>query len=293
MTQASSLYTQQDDTTAVCGRNSISDITFYDPNNLVTKIEPSSINKFPYLFIEKSRHILLEERALLIKQLKQGEEIPLKQFHEDWIIGIILICICLYSFARTSSGNMLSGVSKFFLFKGIKDSSSREKEGLFHGQAKILNLTSFLILGLFIYYAASVYNVNPKGWRGIFFWIICSGIIFSAVSLRFILCLIIGSLSGEKAAFREYLNGVYLSYRLSAFFIFFLIILMSYTVLLPVKESFISGITVLGIVYLFRVFRLFIIFLNRNISIFYLILYLCALEFLPVLISVKYFTGLV
>jgi hypothetical protein len=45
--------------------------------------------------------------------------------------------------------------------------------------------------------------------------------------------------------------------------------------------------------YLIRVIRLIIIFLNRNISIFYLILYLCALEILPVLIVIKYFTGLV
>ena len=47
------------------------------------------------------------------------------------------------------------------------------------------------------------------------------------------------------------------------------------------------------LMYSIRVIRLLIIFLNRNISIFYLILYLCALEILPVLIVVKYFTGLV
>ncbi len=53
------------------------------------------------------------------------------------------------------------------------------------------------------------------------------------------------------------------------------------------------GIIVLGILYLIRVLRLFVIFINRNISILYLILYLCALEILPILISVKYISGLV
>ena len=81
--------------------------------------------------------------------------------------------------------------------------------------------------------------------------------------------------------------------ELAAFFLFLFIILMSYTEILPVKVFILSGIFILAIIYLIRVVRLFIIFLNRNISIFYLILYLCALEILPVLIIVKYFTGLV
>ena len=68
---------------------------------------------------------------------------------------------------------------------------------------------------------------------------------------------------------------------------------MSYTRILPVRDFVEAGIIVLGFMYLVRVIRLLIIFLNRNISIFYLILYLCALEILPVLIVVKYFTGLV
>jgi len=41
-----------------------------------------------------------------------------------------------------------------------------------------------------------------------------------------------------------------------------------------------------------RIIKLFSIFLNRNISILYLILYLCALELLPVVVLIKYFAGL-
>ncbi|MGD0753970.1 MAG: DUF4271 domain-containing protein, partial [Bacteroidales bacterium] len=99
--------------------------------------------------------------------------------------------------------------------------------------------------------------------------------------------------SEEKEVFMKYLFGIYQSYRYGAIFLFVIIILMSYTRILPVRDYIISGIIVLGLMYLLRVIRLLIIFINRNISIFYLILYLCALEILPVLIVVKYFTGLV
>ena len=281
------------DTTSVCGRNIIADITFYDSTNLITKIESSSANSFPFLFMEKNRQIRAEAKEFLVKHLKTGQDLPLRPLHDDWIIAIVLISAFLYSVIRSSSKSMLPGIYRFFLFKGINDSSSPDAGGLFMGHSKILNLVTFFIIGLFAYCAASYYDLIPAGASGIFFWLICVGVIILAVVLRHIVCVITGSMSGERDAFREYLSGVYQSYRFSAAFMLVLIILMSYTMILPPRDSFRTGIVVLGILYMFRVLRLLIIFLNRNISIFYLILYLCALEFLPVLISIKYITGLV
>jgi Domain of unknown function (DUF4271) len=281
------------DTTSVCCRNNIADITFYDSNNVVTKIESGSSNRFPFPFTEKNKQIQTEARASLIRHLKSGQELPTQQLHDDWIIGIILIAAFLYSLIRTKSKSMFPGVTRFFLLRGINDPSSRDIGGLFHWQSTILNLISFQIIGLFAYCAASYYDFIPSGIRGIIFWLISIGIIISVVTLRHIVCVITGNASEEKEVFMEYLIGVYQSYRFSALFLFVLIILMTYTMLFPFRVYFISGIIVLGIMYLIRVTRLMIIFINRNISIFYLILYLCALEILPVLISVKYFTGLV
>jgi len=284
---------QQEDTASVCVRNSIADFTFYDSNNIVTKKELKSSNRFPFLFTEKTRQTKVEARASLIKYLMPGQDLPSQPFHDDWIIGIIFIAAFLYSLIRTTSKSMLPEVTRFFLFKGINDPSSRDISRLFHWQSTLLNLISFLIIALFAYFAASYYNFIPSGISSIFFWLISLGTIISAVTLRHIVCVTAGNISGEKDVFREYLLGIYQSYRFSALFLFVLVVLMSYTMLLPTRGGVISGIIVLGIMYLIRVIRLLIIFLNRNISIFYLILYLCALEILPVVISVKYITGLV
>ena len=115
---------------------------------------------------------------------------------------------------------------------------------------------------------------------------------FSSYSKTYCMCVNRGN-EWRQDVFREYLLGIYQSYRFGALFLVIVIILLSYTGILPVKDLIVSGIIIAGLIYLIRVIRLLIIFLNRNISIFYLILYLCALEILPVLIIVKYFTGLV
>jgi len=69
------------------------------------------------------------------------------------------------------------------------------------------------------------------------------------------------------------------------------VIMLVYTVILPPQVVITVGAIVLIIFYLMRVVRLLLIFMKRNFSVLYLILYLCALEILPVLIIVKYFTG--
>jgi hypothetical protein len=121
---------------------------------------------------------------------------------------------------------------------------------------------------------------------------ISSAIIVSGITLRHFICRITGNLSGESEVFNEYLIGVYQSYRFCSLIIFVLVVLLVYTAFLPPDIYFFSGLVVLLIMYIYRVLRLFLIFIKKDISIFYLILYLCALEILPVLILLKYFTGL-
>ena len=281
------------DTTSVCRRNSIADVTFYDFNNFILRIGYGSYKQFPLVFTEKVKQQQIEEKTLLIKHLKPGEDLPPHPFHADWMILIIIVAASLFSLVRKTSGTVSSGFARFFMFRGINDPVSRDSGGLFHWQSTILNLISFIVIGLFCYSAASYYDFIPTGFKGITIWLIALGIISAAVTLRHITCVITGITSGQQEVFMKYLLGIYHSYRVGAFFLFIIVILLSYTRILPVKDFIISGLIVLGLIYLIRVIRLLIIFLNKNISIFYLILYLCALEILPVLIIVKYFTGLV
>jgi hypothetical protein len=280
------------DTTSVCGRNCISDVTFYDSANIVKRIIPGAPDKFPYVFTEINRSREAEAKAILIKHLKTGEKISEQPLHTDLAIMIIFSAAFLFSLVRTASKSFMPDVSRFFLFRGISDPSSRDMGSLFHWQSTVINFISFSIIALFFSLFITFYNITPQGFTVLSIWLISFGIIISAVTLRHAVCLITGTISEEKEVFREYLIGVYQSYRYSSLVLFVVIVLLSYTPFLTVKTYFFYGFFSLGIMYLIRVIRLLIIFINRNISIFYLILYLCALEILPVVVLFKYFTGL-
>jgi hypothetical protein len=283
----------QTDTTSVCMRNNVADITFNDSVNFLTTLDQSFIYGFPVTFIENNRIKEREAKMTLVSHLKPGQILPEKPFQADWTILLILFASILYSLVRNTSKSLSPEVSKFFLFRGISDSSSRDIGGMFHWNSAILNLISFFAFSLFGYCAAEVYNLIPRGTNSLIIWMILTAVIITAVLLRHLTCILTGFISGKSDLFREYLYGVYLSYRFGAVALYISVILILYTNMFPAKGTVITGLVVVGVIYLIRISRLLIIFMNRNISIFYLILYLCALEILPVVISVKYFTGLV
>ena len=201
---------------------------------MLVKLKQESVNGVPFIFAEKNMQMQNQERATLIEHLKRARIYLSQPLHEDWIIVIHPDYCFFIFFNQNNIEKYVAGCYQVFPVQGINEPSSRDTGGLFHWQSTILNLISFLIIGLFAYYAASYYDLIPSGIRGIIFWLISLGIIISACHFT-TYCLHINRLCKrrKKEVFREYLLGVYLSYRFSALLLFVLIILMSYTMILP------------------------------------------------------------
>jgi hypothetical protein len=267
-------------------------ITFYDTANFILSSEFQNSDMFPFVFIEKNNIHETKAGELLIQNLREGKELPQQPLKEDWLIFVVLAVSALYIFISTVYKRLFYEMKRFFLFRGVGDPASRDIQVLFHWKSTIINLVSFLNIGLFAYCAADFYEFIPDVIPGILFWLICFVITVTAITFRHFLCLITGNISGAMDLFSEYIITIYHSYRYLAVILFILVILVLYTGLFSVKSLFLAGLFALAITYLIRIFRFFLIFLKKNISIFYLILYLCALEFLPVLVLIKYITGL-
>ncbi len=276
----------------LCIRTRYSGITFSDTGNVVTMIDPSISDRFPFIFTQKNRIENQETKGILVGHLRDGKMMPPDLMHDDWIIMVLLSAALFYAVIRTISGNLFSELRRFFLVYGFNDPDSRDISGLFHWESTIINLTSFISIALFGYLAAIQYNILPENFSGITAWLAVLVLIIVVVTIRHLICLITGYMSDERVAFNEYLKVIYQWFRIIGIISFALVILISYTSVLSESLLFTAGFITLGVMYMLRIFRLSLIFLKRSISIFYLILYLCALEFLPVLMSLKYFTGL-
>jgi len=117
--------------------------------------------------------------------------------------------------------------------------------------------------------------------------VIITGAFLASLMLRHLTCIILAETTGMKSAYREYMNIIYNTWFADAMILFILnaIILFS-PVSNPVPFIW-AGIIITASFIIVRGLRLLTIFLNRHISISYFILYLCALEILPVLVIMK------
>jgi hypothetical protein len=281
------------DTSSVCTRNPVADVTFYDSTSFVWTPDPSIADRFAFTFAEVNRQKNLKEREVIIKTLKEGEWLPPRPFHSDWMIPLLLFSAFLFALVRTMPGNFLNSMVRFLTMRGINENSSCDTGVLYQWQATILNLASFITVSLFGYLLMKNYTGGIAGIGSFLSWAILFGVVSTAILLRHIICNLTGNISGETEIFREYLIGIYHSYRAGGIVFLLISLILLYTTFLPSEVWFKAGIIMAAILYILRIIRLFLIFMTRHVSILYLILYLCALEILPVVIIAKYVTGLV
>jgi len=280
------------DTISVCSRNPVLDITFYDSTNFILSPTGEAITSFPFLFLKERNQKENVAKVRYYQSLRPGDKVVNKPLHDDWIIIVILFAAFFYSSLKGGLTVTWNSLSKFFLFRGIGDPSSRDTASLFHLNSTILNLVSFVNISLFIYCTAYSLEIMPSGISGFLFWFLSLGAVITALTIRHITCYITGKTSNEPELFSEYLMTIYQSYRYSAFIFLILVVFICYSSLFPVRGLLYTGILIFALLYFIRLIRLVLIFMKRSVSILYLILYLCALEFLPVVVFVKFLTGL-
>lgn len=274
-------------------RESLPDTIMHKPESTITIPDQTEPTAFPYNYIEKTRQRESAVQEHLARKLREGEELPIRPFHDDWILLLALAAAFLYSLIINLSKKDPHDFSRFFSLRGIGDPASRNTSELSNIPSLIINFISLSGFALFTYCAAVRYGFIPTGMSGFLFWLIVLTIVIVAVIARHIACSITGNISDERDLFNEYIITVYQAYRYIGIISFFLVILLSYTNIFPEKTIFITGLLSIGIIFLIRFIRLSLIFIKRKISILYLILYLCALEFLPVLVILKYFAGMI
>ncbi len=280
------------DTTSVCSRNSIADFTFYDSLGFFRNINRSQPVFYPVTEKAKADAAYTEQPVVNYGSLRDGSLLASRPLHHDWLVAVIFLCAYLWIVVKSMNRHFFTEITRFFLFRGISESSSRDTGALFTWQSTVLNFVTFTVMALFIYSYAELRGMIPGNIPSFVFMLLCLGAIIAAVTMRHFLCLAAGSLSDRHEVFDEYLVTVYNSYRFVSVLLLAIVIMLAYTFVLPQKMLLGAGIALLAIFYLLRVFRLFAIFIKRSISVLYLILYLCALEILPVLILIRYFSQL-
>ena len=281
------------DTVSDGSRDIYSGYSFGDSASVLRNPGVPGKSSFPWSFVSESQAFYSRKHEILIKSLKNGEARSKDQYKADWIVPLLFFSALLLGIVRSVPGNFFRNIFRFLTMRGINENASRDTGTLFQWQSTVMNLSAFLSISMFIYLALRYFEATIPGIGYFLNWLISLGGVILIVTLRHIICNITGNISDEQEIFREYIITIYQVYRFAGI----VFLLFSFTILyvpaMPVKVLIVAGCGIAALLYLIRVSRLFLIFITRHVSILYFILYLCALEILPVVIIVKYVTGLV
>jgi hypothetical protein len=197
----------------------------------------------------------------------------------------LMLLTLLAVFGRKSVSSGLASLS----FRHHPESLPPGTSAVFSWQPLFRNVFSALNTGLFT--AVSFFLTGVVTYTNHYAFIkmtaIITGAFIAGLMLRHLACIISAEISGMKTLFREYMNIIYNAWFANALILF---ILNAIILFAPVSNTIpfvISGVIIAAILLIIRILRLLVIFLNQHISIFYFILYLCALEVLPALMILK------
>ena len=171
-------------------------------------------------------------------------------------------------------------------FRMFRDNSVLQKQ-----MDQVLYLFYFLNMAFLLLLFEERYHLHPYALEGItlfiFNFLLLVGIFFA----RIVLLNVAGFLFGRINLFREYLYHIFLYNKIAGICILPLLPLMAYT------EGWIKNIfywialVLILLIVLLRVARSIVFSFRKDVSIFYMFLYLCALETVPLILLYRWLEG--
>ncbi len=210
---------------------------------------------------------------------------PLNHIGYDWIFFTLLLCLLLIVIINFTNRKRVAFLFKAFIVPRFTNQLTRDgsiqKEFFTYPMLLIyfISFSLFIFKGLMLFF-----HVSPNLFNGL----IIFGVLVIYYIGKFLLVAILGFVFKTKKETFEYTTNTLIFLVVSGMFLVPLVFLVYY-MQTPFSIIFFYITIVIGaIMLLYRTFRGFLIGLNsEHYNLYYLLLYLCTVEILPLLISVK------
>jgi len=258
-------------------------------------INPALASEFQFMEFNKPT---ISDKLVTTKQPVSSEQViaihaktTVKSFENtDWMLGIIIFSLIVFAWIRFGFSryvqNVIQASYNFFSARRIQEESNALRSRVFY----FMNFLFFINISLFSAQYLEFKHISIFNQHG-----------FVLFLLSFLVWLIIYGLKGfflftldflflAKGKFMTYNSTVFIYNKLFGFFLLPVVAVLPYIPVYTVLWLFKITAIVFIFLYIFRIFRGLQIGIKNRLSIFYLILYLCALEILPMMLLYKAIT---
>lgn len=243
-------------------------------------------------FIYEDREAIKDTTQIILVEPKnsvhsQNEIGAVEKSNHAWYLIIFLLVLAQLARVRLYYGKYFAPVFYSLVSYKAENNLYRNKNTPFIKFSFGLNTIFFLIAPIFFLQVSDFFDLNILNYKPIINYLILVGVFIIWYFIKFIVMQLIGYISFSQKLFSEYFFSFSLSIKNIALFLIPVSIFEAY-IDTGMNHLFIYlGLVIIGLVYLLGVFRLLYLFLIKRFSVLYGILYLCALEILPILILIR------
>ncbi len=242
--------------------------------------------------IQGSRYIQPKKDVQLITSLKPNDiklELPIREknsFSTDWITVLIILALILFATVRATSSKYISDLFQSLVNYNTSYRMFREKNYPISHGATQLDIIFYFTFSLFLFQVENAFGLAFAHYNFLSF-LISLGTVLAYFFIKKIAYSALGLVFEGIAETNEYLFNMDVFNRILGIVLLPIVALINYYPADNPLFMVYTGIFTVGIFYAFLLQRGISILLKKQFSIFYLFLYLCTLEFLPLLLIYK------
>ncbi len=203
----------------------------------------------------------------------------------DWITGLFILVFVLLAFVRSNFNRRFKNLVKSFFSRRLENQFLKEGNIFKERLVFPLMIIFLLVISLFVYQSLEFFNIEIEKYvelhSFLFIFASIAVIILGRAMLRYFLGAVFKTLHKTY----EQMVNIFIYDVFNSILLLPLILTAAYN---PMKNVFIAGFILIAIIYLLRIIRLTLIGVkNTKFSGYYLFLYLCTAEIIPVLVIGK------
>jgi hypothetical protein len=221
------------------------------------------------------------------------EWIERAQMHQPaWLFISLFVLAGIYAWIRIQYGSILIQTIKssanFQVASGMfMDNSLLQKQ-----LDNVLYFFYFLSVGYLMYIAETRFRLFPYGFTGGKLFLFNLGLLSGMFLTRMVLMYLAGFLFNRLRIFREYLYNMFIFNKILGISVLPLLIFVVYTTGFLREMFHFAALATVSAIFVMRLIRGIVFSFKKDVSIFYMFLYLCALEIVPLALFYRWLEGI-
>ncbi len=219
------------------------------------------------------------------KDSKPGIGLPEKSISRDkpdWFIGVFILVLILLATVRLFFNKYLNQLFHAIVNYATSSRLFRDRSVSITHASFRLDLIFYFIFSIFIFQFFAEFNISLSQ-AGFLSYLIILGLVVSYYTLKKLAYSFTGIVAENTTETTEFLYNMHLHNRILGLFLIPVTLVIAFTTFQNPRLVFYAGVLICGAFYLLLLIRGAKILMTKHFSIFYLILYLCTLEILPLI----------